>query len=327
MKGNLNELKEGDNIKDKKSLFILVGPTAIGKTSLSIELAKRLNGEIISADSMQIYKYMDIGTAKITNEEKEDIAHFLIDEVNPDEEFSVSDFQSMAKNYIKEISERDKLPMVVGGTGLYINSLIYDLDFTSSVSNWVLRTKYEKEAREYGNEYLYKKLKEIDPSSASRIHMNNTKRVIRALEVYNETGKPMSDFYKDFRKPNEEFNITMIGLTMDREKLYERINKRIDIMMNEGLVLEVKKLLEKGYNENLTSMQGIGYKEIVKYLKGEYSLEEATDLIKKGSRRYAKRQLTWFRREEIIHWINLDDFNNKIDLIDYIIKYKECKFN
>lgn len=327
MRGNLRELKEGDNIKCKKPLFILVGPTAIGKTSLSIELAKRLNGEIISADSMQIYKYMDIGTAKITNEEKECINHFMIDEVNPDEEFSVSDFQCRANNYIEEIYSRGKLPMIVGGTGLYVNSLIYDLDFTSSVSNWNLRKKYEREAEEYGNEHLYEKLKNIDPESAKRIHINNTKRVIRALEVYNETGKPMSDFYKDFRKPNEKLNISMIGLTMDREKLYERINQRIDIMMNQGLVLEVKTLLEKGYNQKLTSMQGIGYKEIIKYLNGEYSLEEATLLIKKGSRRYAKRQLTWFRREERIHWINLDDFDNKTDLINSIIEYTKRKFN
>lgn len=299
----------------KKPLFILVGPTAVGKTSLSIALAKVLNGEIISADSMQIYEYMDIGTAKITDEEKDGITHYLIDEVTPDVDFSVSDFQSKAKTYIGKILNEDKLPMVIGGTGLYINSLIYDLDFTSSVSNWNLRYEYEEKANAYGNKYIHDELKNVDPVSADRVHVNDTKRIIRALEVYYETGKPMSESYKDFRKPSNEFDIVMIGLRMDREKLYERINKRIDIMMEQGLIEEVKSLLDKGYSEDLTSMQGIGYKEIISYLKGECSLEETVEILKRQSRRYAKRQLTWFRKEERIHWIDVDEFDS-IDEIE-----------
>lgn len=299
----------------KKPLFILVGPTAVGKTSLSIALAKSLNGEIISADSMQIYDYMDIGTAKITDEEKDGITHYLIDEVTPDIDFSVSDFQHKAKTYIGKILNEDKLPMVIGGTGLYINSLIYDLDFTSSVSNWNLRYEYEEKANAYGNKYIHDELKNVDPVSADRVHVNDTKRIIRALEVYYETGKPMSESYKDFRKPSNEFDIVMIGLRMDREKLYERINKRIDIMMEQGLIEEVKSLLDKGYSEDLTSMQGIGYKEIISYLKGECSLEETVEILKRQSRRYAKRQLTWFRKEERIHWIDVDEFDS-IDEIE-----------
>lgn len=313
-------------MKNKKRLFILVGPTAIGKTSLSIELAKRLNGEIISADSMQIYKHMDIGTAKITEAEKNGVVHYLIDEVTPDIEFSVSDFQSKANVYIDEVAEKGKLPMIVGGTGLYINSLIYDLDFTTSISNWDFRREYEEKATIHGNEYIHGELREIDPISADRIHVNDTQRVIRALEIYNETGKPMSEYYKDFRKPNDKFDIVMIGLTMDRDKLYERINERIDIMMDSGLIDEVKSLLDRGYDENLISMQAIGYKEVIQYLKGECSLEDTIEILKRESRRYAKRQLTWFRREERVHWIDLDQYDSKDNLLEHIMDYTNDKF-
>lgn len=311
----------------KKPLFILVGPTAVGKTSLSIALAKALNGEIISADSMQIYEYMDIGTAKVTEEEKEGINHYLIDEVLPDVDFSVSDFQNKANTYIDKILCKDKLPMVVGGTGLYINSLIYDLNFTSSVSNWDLRDEYEEKAKIHGNEYIHDELKSVDPVSAKRVHVNDTKRIIRAIEVYKQTGKPMSESYKDFRKPNDNFDIAMIGLTIDREKLYERINKRIDIMMDQGLIEEVKSLLNKGYDDNLTSMQGIGYKEIISYLKGECSLEETKEILKRQSRRYAKRQLTWFRKEERIHWIDVDEFTSNYDIEKYALDFIKDKLN
>ncbi len=311
----------------KKPLVILVGPTAVGKTKLSIALAKALNGEIISADSMQIYEYMNIGTAKITEEEKEGVDHYLIDEVTPDVDFSVSDFQNKANVYIEKILNDGKLPMVVGGTGLYINSLIYDLDFTSSVSNWDLRYEYEEKAAIYGNEHIHDELKAVDPISAERVHVNDTKRIIRAIEVYKETGKPMSESYKDFRKPNNKFDIVMIGLTMDREKLYERINKRIDIMMDQGLIEEVKSLLDKGYDENLTSMQGIGYKEIISYLKGKCSLEETIEILKRQSRRYAKRQLTWFRKEERIHWIDVDEFDGIDDIEKYALNFIKDKFN
>lgn len=314
-------------MKKKKPLFILVGPTAIGKTSLSVELAKRLNGEIISADSMQIYKDMDIGTAKIRKEEEEGINHYLIDEVSPDIDFSVSDFQEKANEYINKILKKNKLPMVVGGTGLYINSLIYDLNFSVSVSNWELREQYTELAKVHGNQYLHDKLKLVDPVSADRIHVNDIKRVIRALEVYNETGKPMAEYYKDFRKPNDEFDLVMIGLKMNREELYKRINKRVDIMLEQGLIEEVENLLDKGYGENLTSMQAIGYKEVIDFLKDKISLEEAIESIKQGSRRYAKRQITWFRKEERVHWIDLDEVKNKDYLTEYIVNYVEDKFN
>ena len=311
----------------KKPLFILVGPTAVGKTSISIELAKRLNGEIISADSMQIYKDMDIGTAKIKEDETKGVKHYLIDEVSPEVEFSVSDFQSRTHKYIDEILNKDKLPMVVGGTGLYINSLIYDLNFSVSVSNWKLREEYEELAKIHGKQYIHDKLRLVDSVSADRLHANDTKRVIRALEVYNETGKPMAEYYKDFRKPNDDFEIVMIGLSMDRAKLYERINKRVDLMMDQGLIEEVKGLVDMGYGEKLTSMQAIGYKEVIDHLKGKCPLDETIDIIKQGSRRYAKRQLTWFRKEERVHWLDLDCYENNEDLINDIVNYTNDKFN
>lgn len=314
-------------MKKKKPLFILVGPTAIGKTSLSVELAKKLNGEIISADSMQIYKGMDIGTAKITKEEEKGVKHYLINEVFPDVEFSVSDFQDKANEYIDGILNNNKLPMIVGGTGLYINSLIYDLNFSVSVSNWELRNEYTALAEEHGNQYIHDKLRLVDPVSADRIHVNDVKRVTRALEVYHETGKAMAEYYKDFRKPNDKFDIVMIGLKMDREKLYERINKRVDIMIEQGLIDEVKGLLDKGYDENLTSMQAIGYKEVIDYLKGKCPLEDTIEIIKQGSRRYAKRQITWFRKEERVHWIDIDEIQDKDYLTDYIINYTKDKFS
>lgn len=305
----------------KKPLVIVVGPTAIGKSSLSIELAKSLNGEIISADSMQIYKYMDIGTAKIREDEKQGIKHYLVDEVCPDVDFSVSDFQGKSNLYIDEILKKDKLPIVVGGTGLYINSLIYELDFANSISNWDLRNKYMAKANELGNECIHKELEEIDPISAKRIHLNDIKRIIRAIEIFHETGKPMSEYYKDFRKARDEFKIVMIGLKMDREKLYERINQRVDIMMDEGLVNEVEKLLTMGYYKNLTSMQAIGYKEIIKHFDGEYSMEETIEILKRESRRYAKRQMTWFRKEERVHWVDVDDFNDISSMSEYVSNY------
>lgn len=309
----------------KPTLVIVAGPTAVGKTSISIDVAKKINGEIISADSMQIYKYMDIGTAKISKSEMEGIKHYLIDEINPDEIFTVSDFQNKANQYISIIMEQNKVPIVVGGTGLYINSLIYDINFTKANSNWDLRDKYVEKAKKYGNQSIYDELKRIDIESANRIHINDTKRIIRALEIYYETGKPMSYFYKDFRKENDKYNIIFIGITMDRGKLYERINNRVDAMIQQGLIEEVQKLLEMGYNEDLVSMQGLGYKEIIQYLKGNNTLNEVIEVLKRNSRRFAKRQLTWFRRDEKIKWIDTDNFDNRDDLIQYIIKYLEEK--
>lgn len=311
----------------KENLFIIVGPTGIGKTSVSISLAKALDGEIVSADSMQIYKYMNIGTAKIQNEEMKDIPHYLVDFVNPDVDFTVSNYKRNAKKIISEINSREKLPIVVGGTGLYINSLIYDLNFTKVISNEKLRIKLENMADEFGNKFLHNRLKEIDPKSAEKIHKNDRKRVIRAIEIYEVTGKPMSLHNKDFRKPNDEYNLTMIGLNMDRKKLYEKINKRVNIMIEKGLIEEVKGLLKMGYNKDLISLEGIGYKEIIMYLEDDISLDESIELIKKNSRNYAKRQLTWFRRNEKVNWLDLDDFSDFNSLIKHIIfKYENKGF-
>ena len=292
----------------KIPLIILTGPTAVGKTALSIELAKDLNAEIISADSMQIYEYMDIGSAKVSKEEMNGVIHHMIDEVKPDFPFSVSEFQQRANKYIKEIANKGKNVLVTGGTGLYLNSLIYNMDFAKSNSNSKLRDELEKELEEKGIDYMHEKLRSLDSDAASRIHKNNTKRVIRALEVCLD-GKKMQDFSTDL-KYNEEYLPIIIVLNRPREILYNRINKRVDIMMEQGLVEEVKKLLNMGYDKNLISMQGIGYKEIVKYLEGEYSLEEAVEIIKRDSRRYAKRQITWFKRYKDSKWFDLENYNN-----------------
>ena len=304
----------------KIPLIILTGPTAVGKTALSIELAKDLTAEIISADSMQIYEYMDVGSAKVTKEEMDGVVHHLIDEVKPDYAFSVSEFQKRANKYIKDIDDRGKKVLVTGGTGLYLNSLIYNMDFAKSNSNSKLREELELELKEKGIDYMHEKLKALDEDAANRIHKNNTKRVIRALEVCLE-GKKMQDFSTDL-KYNENYEPIIIVLNRDREVLYERINKRVDIMMENNLIDEVKHLLDMGYDKNLISMQGIGYKEIVKYLEGEYSLDEAVEIIKRDSRRYAKRQITWFKRYKESKWFDLDKYDNseilKEDILNYI---------
>lgn len=303
----------------KKDLIIIVGPTAVGKTSLSIALAKKINGEIISADSMQIYKHMNIGTAKITNNEKNEITHYMIDEVYPNDEYNVSNFKESAYKYIDKIYSKNKIPIVVGGTGLYINSLVYNLDFTNAISNDELRKKYYDLAKQKGNRYIHNLLKEVDEKSYLRIHENDTKRIIRALEIFYETGKPMSENYNKFREVNPDFNLIIFGVTMDRKKLYERINNRVDIMIKEGLVNEVKYLLSMNYDENLISMQGLGYKEIINYINGNMSLEESVELLKRNTRRFAKRQLTWFRRDDRIKWINLDEYEGKEQIINQIV--------
>lgn len=305
---------------NKIPLIILTGPTAVGKTALSIELAKDLNAEIISADSMQIYEYMDIGSAKVTKEEMDGVTHHMIDEVKPDFPFSVSEFQNRANKYIKEVANKGKNVLVTGGTGLYLNALIYNMDFAKSNSNTKLREELESELKEKGIDYMHEKLKSLDSEAASRIHRNNTKRVIRALEVC-LSGKKMQDFSNDL-KYNEDYLPIIIVLNRHREILYNRINKRVDIMMEAGLVEEVKKLLHMGYDKNLISMQGIGYKEIVKYLEGEYTLEEAIEIIKRDSRRYAKRQITWFKRYKDSKWFDLEKYDNmellKEDIINFI---------
>ncbi|MDU4862257.1 MAG: tRNA (adenosine(37)-N6)-dimethylallyltransferase MiaA [Terrisporobacter othiniensis] len=304
----------------KIPLIILTGPTAVGKTALSIELAKDLNAEIISADSMQIYEYMDIGSAKVTKEEMDGVTHHMIDEVKPDFPFSVSEFQERANKYIKEVANKGKDVLVTGGTGLYLNSLIYNMDFAKSNSNSKIREELEKELKVKGIDYMHDKLKSLDSEAACRIHKNNTKRVIRALEVCLD-GKKMQDFSNDLRY-NEEYLPIIIVLNRDREILYNRINKRVDIMMESGLIEEVKKLLSMGYDKNLISMQGIGYKEIIKYLEGEYTLDEAVEIIKRDSRRYAKRQITWFKRYKDSEWFDLEKYDNmellKEDIMNFI---------
>lgn len=300
------------------NVIVILGPTASGKTKLSIELAKDIRGEIVSADSMQIYKYMDIGTAKPDEEEKQGIKHYLIDEVTPDSEFSVARFQQLAKNYIDDIIDRSKVPIVSGGTGLYIDSLIYNIEFGDTICDWELREKLKNEALEKGNEYLHNKLKEIDPEAAEKIHMNNVKRVIRAIEVYTYTKKTISMHQKESRRNPPKYNFTIFGLRMDREKLYERINQRVDLMMEKGLVQEVKKLVEMGYDNSTIAMQGIGYKEILSYLKGEITLDEAIYVLKRDTRHYAKRQLTWFNRMEDVTWIDIDQNSNLTEIIKNI---------
>ena len=305
----------------KTPIIILTGPTAVGKTDLSINLAKKINAEIISADSMQIYEYMDIGSAKVDFDEMDGIKHYLIDEVKPDYPFSVSEFQQRANKYIKQITDKGKKVIVTGGTGLYLNSLIYNMDFAKNDANNILRNQLAKELEEYGIDYMHNKLRELDEESANRIHKNNTKRVIRAIEVA-LSGNKMNDFSSDL-KFNENYEPIIIILNRDRQHLYERINKRVDIMFEKGLVDEVKNLLNLGYTKDMVSMQGIGYKEIIKYLDKEYTFDETKEIIKRDSRRYAKRQLTWFRRYENAKWYDLDKYDDLNLLKDEIINYIE----
>jgi tRNA dimethylallyltransferase len=302
-------------------IIVIVGPTAVGKTYVSIELAKKLGTEIISADSMQIYKGMDVGTAKINDEEKQGIRHHMIDLIYPHENYSVSDFKTEAEKNIDEMLSRGKVPVIVGGSGLYVNSLIYDLDFSNAKSNDKLRDYYTYYHQEHGEEALYEKLRKIDPESADKIHMNNVKRVIRALEVYDLTGKKFSETNTDIRKKSSKYDFILIGLSMDRKALYERINQRVDKMIDDGLVEEVKALLDKGFEKNLISMQAIGYKEIIEFLEGNITFDEAVNILKRNTRHFAKRQFTWFLKDENVKWFNIEDVN-KIDAsLEQIYEY------
>jgi tRNA dimethylallyltransferase len=309
------------DLNNKPKIVIIVGPTAVGKTDISIATAKSLNGEIISADSAQVYKYMDIGTAKISPDEMQGIKHHMIDEVTPDQSFSVANFRDKADHYIQELTAKGKLPIIVGGTGLYINALINNLDFTKSIGDEDFRERMQEIADNKGNEYLYEMLKDIDIDSYFRLHANDVRRVIRALEVYEFTGKTITHFQEESKKLPPRYNCAYIGLTMDRQKIYKRIEQRVDAMIEQGLIEEVKKLLNMGYNRDLVSMQALGYKEIVGYLEGEISLEEALFILKRDSRHYAKRQLTWFRRDERIKWFNIDEYQDRITLVENIIIY------
>lgn len=307
----------------KQKLVVIIGPTAVGKTKLSIELAKRFNGEIISGDSMQIYRKMDIGTAKIKENEMEGIPHHLIDIKEPDESFSVAEFQHLVRAKINEISGKGKLPIIVGGTGLYIQSVIYDYQFSDAPADEVFRFMLEAKVKEIGNDALYQELVGIDPASASQIHPNNVRRVIRALEIYHCTNKTMSE-YQNEQQPDLLYDTALIGLTMEREMLYERINYRVALMMEEGLLEEVKALYQQGLRA-CQSIQAIGYKEIYEFLDGKVTMKEAAENLKQNSRRYAKRQLTWIRNKMDVEWFDMTDVQNFEKKINEISHYVEGK--
>lgn len=299
----------------KEKVIVICGPTASGKTVLSIELAKQINGEIVSADSMQIYKDMDIGTAKPTKEEMQGINHYLIDFVSPDERYSVADYKQDAKKAIREILKKGKVPIIVGGTGLYIDSLIYEIEYPNIKFDEEYRKKLEKEAEENGLEKLYEKAKEIDIEAIQKISKNDKKRVLRILEIYHATGKNKTEQEKESRKKEIEFDYKVYALKWDREKLYERINKRVDIMLEQGLIEEVKGVCEK-YNKFPTAMQGLGYKEVIEYLENKTTKEEMIKKIKQETRRYAKRQMTWFKKNKQTIWLNAEDeIQNNIKII------------
>lgn len=304
-------------------LVILTGPTGVGKTELSIQLAKKLDGEIISADSIQVYKHMDIGSAKILPYEMCGIKHYLVDIIEPDEEFNIYIFQQKAKQAMEEIYAKGRVPIIVGGTGFYIQSILYDIDFNTEDSDKTVRHKYENLAKEKGVHYLYRLLADIDPESAENIHENNEKRIIRALEYYENTGELMSVHNKREREKSSPYNFRYFVLNRQRDILYDRIDRRVDQMLKDGLVDEVKHLLELGYARSLVSMQGLGYKEIAACLEGEYTLEEAVDIIKRDTRHFAKRQLTWFRREKSVNFINYEDYSNDVERICEQL-YKIC---
>lgn len=293
---------------ETKPLVILTGPTAVGKTALSIKLASEIGGEIISADSMQVYRQMDIGSAKIKPEEMGGIPHHMIDILEPEEEFNVCLFEKLALEAMEQIYERGHIPVVVGGTGFYIQALLYQIDFTEEETDTAYRDKLWQLGEEKGNHYLHELLRKVDPESAEEIHENNRKRVIRALEFYENCGKPISTHNKEQRQKTSAYNSCYFVLTDDRKKLYERIESRVDQMLSKGLVDEVRTLKERGCNASMVSMQGLGYKEILEYLDGRCSLLEAVEKIKKETRHFAKRQLTWFRREKDVIWIDKQAF-------------------
>ena len=302
-------------MNEKQKVIVICGPTASGKTALSIELAKKINGEIVSADSMQIYKDMDIGTAKPTKEEMGEIQHYLLDFVSPEERYSVAQYKQDAKKAIKEIISKGKIPIIVGGTGLYVDSLIYEIEYNDIKLDEEYRKYLEKIAEEQGLEELYKKAVEIDPEAMKKISLNDKKRIMRVLEIYHSTGKTKTEQEKESRKNPVEYDYRVFAINWDREILYERINKRVDIMVDQGLIEEVKEILNK-YDTFPTAMQGLGYKEVVDYLNGAYKKEEMIEKIKLETRRYAKRQLTWFRKNKQTIWLDgTNDIQNNINII------------
>ena len=306
----------------KKPLIILTGPTAVGKTNLSIKLAKMVNGEIISADSMQVYKGMDVGSAKIMQEEMQGVPHHLIDILEPAEEFNVVVFQKKCKEAMKDIYQRGRIPILAGGTGFYIQAVLKDVDFTENEDNNEYRAQLENLGKERGAGHLHNMLKEVDPASAEAIHANNMKRVIRALEFYHFTGKKISEHNEQEAEKEPAYNFCYFVLNDDRDKLYERIEQRVDIMLRNGLVEEVKKLLAKGCTRDMVAMQGLGYKEIIDYLEDRITLDEAIYILKRDTRHFAKRQITWFKREKDVIWMNKPEFGYDDDKILEFMKEK-----
>ncbi len=304
----------------KRKLYILAGPTAVGKTALSISLAKRNNLEIISADSMQVYKGLDIGSAKISPEEMQGVRHYLIDELEPSENFNVARFQEMAKEAAEEIYSKGKIPLVVGGTGFYTQALLYDINFSENEVDKELRARIDREAKEKGAEYLHGLLRSIDSESAEAIPVGNVKRVARALEYCISTGEKFSEHNRREREKESPYDFRYFVLNMPRDLLYRRIEERVDIMMEKGLLQEVRNCLEMGLKSNMNSMQGLGYKQLIRHLNGECSLEEAVEDIKKETRHFAKRQLTWFRRERDVIFIDKDKFSSDDEIAAYIEK-------
>ena len=304
---------------EKKKLVVIIGPTAVGKTKLSIDLAHRLDGEIISGDSMQIYKGMDIGTAKISVNEMEGIRHHLLDIKSPEEDFSVAEFQANVRPLIKKIANQAKTPMIVGGTGLYIQSVLYDYQFTENPSDPEYRSKLEAELKDKGAQAIHQLLGKIDPESAEKIHPNNSRRVVRALEVFHCTNKTMSE-YINSQEQEPLYDVALIGLTMDREILYDRINQRVELMIKQGLLEEVKELYDKGIR-NTQAIQAIGYKEIYDYFDGKMTYDEAIHQLKQNSRRYAKRQLTWFRNKMEVKWFDMTPPIKYDGMVDDIFTY------
>ena len=305
----------------KRPMIILAGPTAVGKTAASIRLAKAVGGEIISADSMQVYRHMDIGSAKIRPEEMEGVPHYLVDVLEPEEDFNVVRFQQMAKAVAEEIYARGRIPIAAGGTGFYIQALLYDIDFTENDGDSSFRRKLEKTAEEKGGEYLHALLQEADPEAALQIHPHNIKRMIRALEFHHQTGGKISEHNETEREKESPYNFAYFVLTDDRSRLYDRIDRRVDLMMEEGLLDEVRFLKERGVRRDSTAMQGLGYKELYAFLDGEYPLEEAVRIIKRDTRHFAKRQLTWFKRERDVIWADKSVIGQDDDaVIDFILK-------
>lgn len=305
---------------DHKPLIILTGPTAVGKTALSIGLAKAAGGEIISADSMQVYRGMDIGTAKIMPSEMQGVPHHLIDILDPAEPFHVAAFQEYCNRCIAEIYERGHIPILVGGTGFYIQAVLYDIDFTQTDADTAYRKQLQQEAETQGTEVLHRRLSQVDPEAAAQIHPNNVKRVIRALEYYEQTGQKISEHNAEEQQKISPYHFRYYVLSLPREILYDRINRRVDQMRQDGLEEEVKRLSAAGCTRDLVSMQGLGYKEILQALDGEITIEEAYDKIKQETRHFAKRQFTWFRRERDVTWLEKEKFASEQDLLEYCIR-------